>query len=78
MIDDDDFKAFQDEMKGVKPIRKKDKVDLQKHSVAEPSLIHRRQMAVKVETGHNNTPGSFSVYSGLPSLRYSLRYYSAW
>jgi DNA-nicking Smr family endonuclease len=54
MIDDDDFKAFREEMKGVKPIKKKEKVELQKGHVPEPSLIHRRQMAVQVETGNNN------------------------
>jgi DNA-nicking Smr family endonuclease len=54
MIDDDDFKAFQEEMKGVKPIKKKEKVDVARQKVPEPSLIHRRQMAVKVESPNSN------------------------
>lgn len=54
MIDDDDFKAFQEEMKGVRPLKTKKKVEMVKDKVPEPSLIHRRQMAVTVETGHDN------------------------
>lgn len=54
MIDDEDFKAFQEEMKGVKPIKATKKVDVVAEKVPEPSLIHRRQMAVKVESGSNN------------------------
>lgn len=54
MIDEDDFKAFREEMKGVKPIRKKEKIELQKENIPEPSLIHRRQMAVKVDTDSSN------------------------
>jgi len=52
--DDEDFKAFREEMKGVKPIKAKKKVDIHKNAVPEPSLIHRRQMAVKVETPSAN------------------------
>jgi len=54
MIDDDDFKAFREEMKGVKPIKAKKKVDVVKPKVPEPSLVHRRQMAVKVDVGSSN------------------------
>ena len=54
MIDDDEFKSFREEMKDVRPIKRKEKVDLRKVDTPEPSLIHRRQMAVKVETGHQN------------------------
>jgi DNA-nicking Smr family endonuclease len=52
--DDEDFKAFQTEMKGVKPIKAKKTVDVVKNKVPEPSLIHRRQMAVKIEQQSNN------------------------
>jgi DNA-nicking Smr family endonuclease len=52
--DDEDFKAFQEEMKGVKPIKVTKKVDGAKNKVPEPSLIHRRQMAVKIEQGSSN------------------------
>lgn len=51
---DDDFKAFQDEMKGVTPLKAKKKVEVVKDKVPEPSLIHRRQMAVQVEKGSDN------------------------
>lgn len=54
MIDDDDFKAFQDEMKGVRPLKAKKKVEVVKDKIPEPSLIHRRQMAVKVDKGSDN------------------------
>jgi DNA-nicking Smr family endonuclease len=54
MIEDDDIDAFLQEMKGVKPIKAKKKVELAKPKVQGPSLIHRRQMAVKVEQGSNN------------------------
>ena len=37
MIEDDDFKAFQEEMKGVKPIKTKPRVDLVPKKVAEPA-----------------------------------------
>lgn len=56
MTDDDDFKAFLTEMKDVRPIKVKEKVDVAKKTVPEPSLIHRRQMAVTIENGRDNNP----------------------
>lgn len=52
--DDEDFKAFREEMKGVKPIKAKKKVDIVKPVVPQPSLIHRRQMAVKIDVPSSN------------------------
>lgn len=52
--DDEDFKAFQQEMKGVKPLKVTKRVDSQKPAVPEPSVIHRRQMAVKLEKPSQN------------------------
>ncbi|TXR54859.1 DNA endonuclease SmrA [Reinekea thalattae] len=54
MIEDDEFDDFMKEMKGVEPLKAKQKVDLSAPKVQQPSLIHRRQMAVKVEQGSQN------------------------
>jgi len=54
MTEDDDYKAFQEEMKGVKPIKVKKKADIGKPKVPQPSAIHRRQMAVQIEVKSSN------------------------
>ena len=54
MEDDDEFKIFRQEMKGVRRIRTTPRVETAKPEVPEPSLLHRRQMAVKVEQGDPN------------------------
>lgn len=51
---EDDLNAFQQEMKGVKPLKTKAKVDLRSGQAAGPSLIHRRQMAVQHVDPSNN------------------------
>lgn len=54
MTSDDDFKAFAQEMGGIKPIKTKPKQRLAKQGVAEPSLLQRRQMAVELAKGTDN------------------------
>lgn len=54
MIDDDDFEAFAKEMRGVKPIKTKKRVDLAASKPAEPSVLYRRQMAVQIPAGSHN------------------------
>ncbi|MBU2864247.1 DNA endonuclease SmrA [Reinekea forsetii] len=55
MIDDSEFESFAKEMQGVAPLKAKKKVDLRKTTVAEPSLIARRQMAITLkETAAGN------------------------
>jgi len=54
MEDDDEFKIFRQEMKGVRRIRTTPRVETAKPEVPEPSLLHRRQMAVKVDQGDPN------------------------
>ncbi len=54
MEDDDEFKIFRQEMKGVRRIRTTPRVETAKPEVPEPSLLHRRQMAVNVEQGDPN------------------------
>ncbi|GGX53858.1 DNA endonuclease SmrA [Saccharospirillum salsuginis] len=51
---DDDFDLFRQEMKGVKRIKTKERVEPPKPAVPEPALIHRRQMAVQVRQGDDN------------------------
>lgn len=51
---DDDFDLFRQEMKGVKRIKTKERVEAPKPSMPEPGLIHRRQMAVQVPEGDSN------------------------
>lgn len=53
-MDEDDLNAFKQEMEGVQPIRQKTRADLQRKNVAEPSLVHRRQMAVQVTQPNSN------------------------
>lgn len=54
MSDDDELDLFREEMKGVQPIKTKAKVDLAKEPVPQPSLIHRRQMAVTTTEPDSN------------------------
>lgn len=51
---DNDLELFRQEMKGVKRLKTKPRVDLVKQPVPEPSLIHRRQMAVQVAEADSN------------------------
>lgn len=52
--DDDELELFRQEMQGVRRIKTKPRVDPPKPAVPEPSLIHRRQMAVQVAQGDSN------------------------
>lgn len=54
MEDDDEIKIFRQEMKGVRRIRTTPRVETTKIEVPEPSLLHRRQMAVQVDKGDPN------------------------
>lgn len=54
MEDDDEIKIFRQEMKGVRRIRTTPRVETAKTQVPEPSLVHRRQMAVQVDKGDPN------------------------
>lgn len=54
MSDDDELDLFRQEMKGVQPLKIKPKVDLSKDSTPQPSLIHRRQMAVTKADADSN------------------------
>ena len=54
MEDDDEIKIFRQEMKGVRRIRTTPRVETTKTEVPEPSLLHRRQMAVQVDKGDPN------------------------
>jgi len=54
MIDDDDLAAFRHEMTGVTPLKGIRKVDRVAGKVAQPTLQHRRQMAVTVEQKSTN------------------------
>lgn len=54
MHDDNDLELFRQEMKGVKRHKPKPRVDRPKEPVPQPSLIHRRQMAVQVAEGDSN------------------------
>lgn len=54
MEDDDEIKIFRQEMKGVRRIRTTPRVETTKNEVPEPSLLHRRQMAVQVDKGDPN------------------------
>lgn len=54
MIDDDDLAALRQEMKGVTPLKGVRKVDRSPGKVAQPTLKHRRQMAVTIEQKSTN------------------------
>jgi DNA-nicking Smr family endonuclease len=54
MEDDDEIKIFRQEMRGVRRIKTKPRVETVKTEIPEPSLLHRRQMAVMVKQSDPN------------------------
>lgn len=72
MSDDDEFDLFRREMRGVRPLKTKPRVDLEKQAVPRPSLIHRRQMAVSRPVGDDNhlTEEIIDLVHPMDSLEY--------